>query len=88
MSIESMYKTQSSRPSNRTVKLHNNTLVTVPVFDIKAMIISLLSNNSLMDKNNFAEGQNIFNGDVDENNPSNSKYGEVHTGDAWLPARN
>ena len=86
--IESMYNTQSSRPSNRTVKRHNNTLVTVPVFDIKAMIISLLSDNSLMDKNNFAEGYNIFNGDVDENNPSNSKYGEVHTGDAWLPAQN
>ncbi len=87
-SIESMYNTQSSQPSNCTVKLHNNTLVTVPVFDIKAMIISLLSDNSLMDKNNFAEGHNIFNGNVDENNPSNSKYGEVHTGDAWLPARN
>jgi hypothetical protein len=70
------------------VKLHNNTLVTVPVFDIKAMIISLLSDNSLMDKNNFAEGYNIFNRDVDENIPSNSKYGEVHTGDAWLSARN
>ena len=82
-----MYNTQSSRPTNRTVKLHNN-LVTVPVFDIKAMIISLLSDNSLMDKNNFAEGYNIFNGDVDANHPSNSKYGEVHTGDAWLPARN
>jgi hypothetical protein len=22
------------------------------------------------------------------NNPCNSKYGKVHTGDAWLPARN
>ena len=65
-SIESLYNTQSLRPRNCTVKLHNN-LVTVPVFDIKAMIISLLSDNSLMDKNNFAEGYNIFNGDVYEN---------------------
>ena len=41
----------------------------VPVFDIMPMIISLLTDNSLMDKTNFAEGYNIFNGDIDENNP-------------------
>ena len=27
-------------------------------------------------------------GEVDMNHPHNSKYGEVHTGDAWEPARN
>ena len=26
-------------------------------------------------------------GDVDHNHPSNIKYGEVHTGDAWIPVR-
>ena len=60
----------------------------VPVFDIMPMIISLLTDNSLMDKTIFVEGYNIFNGDIDENNPSNSKYGEVLTGDAWFPAQN
>ncbi len=33
------------------------------------------------------EGYNVFTGDVDNNNPCNQKYGEVHTGDAWFPAR-
>jgi hypothetical protein len=41
-----------------------------------------------MTDSSFAEGFNILTGDVDKNHPSNSKYGEVHTGDAWLPARN
>jgi hypothetical protein len=36
---------------------------------------------------NFAEGYNVLTGDVDNKNPCNQKYGEVHTGDAWLPAR-
>jgi hypothetical protein len=51
------------------------------------MIISLLNNPSLMKEQNFAEGYNVFTGKV-HNHPDNNKYEEVHTGDAWLPARN
>ena len=50
------------------------------------MIISLLSDPSVMNEKNFAEGYNVLTGEVD-NHPANNKYGEVHTGDAWLPAR-
>ena len=25
---------------------------------------------------------------VDQNDPANQRYGKVHTGDAWMPARN
>ncbi len=39
-----------------------------------------------MSKKNFAEGYNVLTGEV-ENHSANNKYGEVHTGDAWLPAR-
>ncbi len=74
------------QPINGTVRLHNNTLVTVPVFDMKHMIISLLTDPSVMSKKNFAEGYNMLTGEVD-NHPANNKYGEVHTGDAVLPAR-
>jgi hypothetical protein len=35
---------------------------------------------------NFAERYNVLTGEAD-NHPANIKYGEVHTGDAWLPAR-
>ncbi len=41
-----------------------------------------------MNKKNLAEGYNIFTGDIDKNHPFNTKFGEVHTGDTWLPARN
>ncbi len=50
------------------------------------MIISLLTDPSVMNEKNFAEGYNVLTGGVD-NHPANNKYGEVHTGDAWLPAR-
>ena len=60
---------------------------TVFVFNVEVMIVSLLSDESLMHDNNLAEGYDIFTGRVDSKNPINAKYGEVHTGDAWRPAR-
>ena len=63
-------------------------MVTVPVFDTKEMIISILTDKTLMTDKNFAEGYNVLSGDVDPNKTCNEKYGEVHTGDAWIPARN
>ena len=50
------------------------------------MIINLLLDPSVMNKKNFAEGYNVLTGEFD-NHPASNKYGEVHTGDAWLPAR-
>ncbi len=72
------------------VQLHSDsgTLVTVPVFDFKEIIISMLRDNTLITESNFAKGYNFLTGDVDMMNPSNQKYGEVHTGEAWLPERN
>ncbi len=40
-----------------------------------------------MNTANIAEVYNVFTGDVDPTKQSNQKYGEVHAGDAWLPAR-
>jgi hypothetical protein len=46
-----------------------------------------LTDPSVINKKNFAEGYNVLTGEID-NYPANNKYGEVHTGDAcWLPAR-
>jgi len=87
-SLEQHYDTKSLMPKNIAVQLHDKSYVTVPVFDTKAMIIDLLSDRTLMIDSNFAEGYNIFTGEIDMTHPHNSKYGEIHTGDAWLPARN
>ncbi len=57
--LTSTQKTLNSKalqPIHGTVKLHNNSLVTVPVFDTKHMIISLLSGPSVMNKKIVAEG--------------------------------
>ncbi len=74
------------QPINDTIRLHDNLLVTIPVFDTKHMINSLLSDPNVMNEKNFAEGYSVLTGKVGIH-PANNKYGEVHTGDAWLPAR-
>ena len=75
------------RPGNKQITLHDNRLVTVPVFDARAMIMDILTNSELMKKENIADGYDIFTGDVDENHECNQIYGEIHTGDEWIPAR-
>ncbi len=80
------FNSKALQPINGTVRLHDNTIATIPVFDTKHMIISLLTDPSLMNKKNFTEGYNVFSGEVDKY-PANKKYGEVHTGDAWIPTR-
>jgi hypothetical protein len=51
-----------------------------PMFGMKEMIISILSDKTLMLNTNFAEVYNVHTGDVNNNNPCNQKYGKVH----WL----
>jgi hypothetical protein len=87
--LTSTQKTLNSKalqPINGTVRLHNNSLESVPVFDTERMIISLLSDPSVMNKKNLAEGYYVLTGKVN-NHPANNKHGEVNTGDAWLPVR-
>ena len=40
-----------------------------------------------MNETNIALGYDVFTGDVDETIPENQCYGEIHTGNQWLPAR-
>ena len=59
-------------------------VATVSLFDIDAMILSLLQHKSLMSEGNMAQGYDLFSGKPTKNS---THYGEVHTGDAWEPAR-
>jgi hypothetical protein len=68
-SIKGPYCTWLLRPNNRNVRLHDGTIVTVPVFDMKAMLTSLLPDQTLMADTNFAEGHDVLTGGVDANNP-------------------
>ena len=57
------------RPLNGTVWLHNDSLVTIPVFDAKHMIKGLLTDPSLMKESNFTEGYNVLTGEVLKGHP-------------------
>ncbi len=86
-SMESSNHVTHLWPKNRDIMLHDGSEVTVPVFDAKSMILDLLTNKITMDKANIAEVHNVFTGNVDDGHTANKKHLEIHTGDAWLPAR-
>lgn len=72
------------KPTDVDVKLTDGTEVTVCVFDLEAMILSLLTDENLMQPENFAEGYDIYTGKPTE---KVTHYGEIHTGDSWEKAR-
>jgi hypothetical protein len=78
---EKSLNTSCLTPVNGNVCLHNDSLVTVPIFDAKHMIKSLLTDPSLMKQSIFAEGYNVLTGEVLNDHPENKKYSEIHTGD-------
>ena len=84
---ESIYNVTHLRPKYHNVVLTYGVEVTVPVFDAKLMIMDLITNPETMNETNIALGYDVFTGDVDETIPENQCYGEIHTGNQWLPAR-
>ena len=81
--MEEIFEKQNFKPTYGSVRLHDGSNATVPVFDIKNMILSILHDPLLMVADNFAEGLDVFTGKVDEDCEANNRYGEYHTGDAW-----
>ena len=55
-SMESSYRVTHLRPMNTEVRLRDHSRVTIPVFDPKAMIMDVLTNQNLMKNSNIAEG--------------------------------
>ncbi len=76
------FNTSEWKPTNCAVRLHDNALTTVPVFNMKTMILSILHNPFLMQSENFAKGYDLFTGNIDVDCKANQRYGEIHTGDA------
>ena len=66
------------------VKLSSGGVASVAVFDLDTMIKSLLTDERLVSADNFAKGLNVLTGKPEG---VNSDLGEIHTGDAWEPAR-
>ena len=87
-SSEAAYNVSHLRPKYRNVILTDKSEVTVPVFDAKYMILDLVTNPLTMNESNIAGGYDVFTGNVDHTFPDNQCYGEVHTGDQWIQAKN
>ena len=85
---ESAYNVTHLRPKYRNVVLTDATEVTVPVFDAQSMILDLVTNPFTMNASNIAVGYDVFTENVDDLFPDNQCYGEVHTGDEWIKAKN
>ena len=84
--MEKKFDTSDLKPTYGSVRLTNNSLATVPVYDMKAMILSILHDEQLMREENFAPGLDIFTGYVNTDCEDNNLYGEIHTGDGWARA--
>ena len=70
------------KPRHQQVKLSDGSITTVSAFDIKQMILPLITDDSLIPKENIAEGYDLHTGRVDSECEVNKRYGEIHTGDA------
>ena len=84
--VQKDFDTTGLKPKHKLVELSDGSKATVSLFDIEFMILSLVTDDSLMKDDNLAEGYDLFTGEVDNDHPHNENYGEVHTGDAWKPA--
>ena len=79
--MEKKYNTSDLKPRYGSVRFTNNALVTMPVFNMKAMILSILHDNKLMREENFATGLDIFTDSVPMILWQNCLYVEEHASD-------
>ena len=84
--VETDFRTTGLKIEHMLVTLEDCSKVTVSLFDIEYMILSLLTNNSLVKDENLAPGYDSFMGEFLADHSDNNKYGEVHTGDAYKDA--
>ena len=73
------------KPKDIDVKLTSGATSTVSVFDLQAMSLSLLSDDTLMKEENLADEYNYLTGHRTEDGDI---YGEIHIRESWEKARN
>ena len=83
--LERNMETSKLRPKDVVVDLTFRGKVTVSIFDLETMIMSLLTDPTLMQPKNTAPGYDIFTGRSVGH--QDGRYGKIHTGGAWEPAR-
>jgi hypothetical protein len=82
--VSSLYNLQHLKHTIYQVKLTDSSVVSVPVFDVKTVILSILQDPKRMQQDNFACGYDLFTGCATE---PITHLNEVHTGALWSVAR-
>jgi hypothetical protein len=79
------YQLEFLQPQLHAVPLSDGSIATVPVFDVKSLLIAFLHNPFRMQQKNFASNYDIYTG-----KPilPTSYLDEIHSGSLWKEARN
>ncbi len=72
------------KPTLHSVPLTDGSVATVPIFDVKALLIAFLNDTLRMCQENFASNYDIFTGKA---KLPTSTLDETHTGSLWEHAR-
>jgi hypothetical protein len=83
--LEKNMDTAKLKPKDVVVDLTLSRQATVSIFDSETMMMSLLTDPTLMQPKNLAHGYDIFTGK--SGGCQEDSHGKIHTGDAWELAR-
>ncbi len=78
------YQLNFLKPTLHSVPLTDESVATVPIFDVKALLIAFLNDPLRMRQENFAFNYDIFTGKA---KLPTSTLDEIHTGSVWEQAR-
>ncbi len=78
--LTSLYNLQHLKHTIHNVMLSDSSVVSVPVFHVKSIILSLLQDPQRMKHDNFASGYDVFTGHATR---PNAHLDEIHTGALW-----
>ena len=78
------YQLNFLKPTLHSVPLTDGSVATVPIFDVKALLIAFLNDPLRMRQENFASNYDIFTGKA---KLPTSTLDEIHTGSLWEQAR-
>ena len=78
--LSSLYQLNELKPLMQQIAISDGSIVTVPIFDVKAVILSILHDPQKMQFENFAPDYDIFCG---RSTKPVTHYHKINTGDQW-----
>ena len=84
MKLSNLYNLSELKQTMHQVTMSDSSIVTVPIFKVKSVLLSMLHDPEKMQHENIAEGYDLFSGKVTF---PITQYNEIHSGDLWQEAR-